>query len=74
VEESHDGAGPNAEETAKVIADATICAPSFEAFIYRFWLESTLYRKLHGFDYTPLTSEEQRYLAHYEPTLGGSGT
>jgi hypothetical protein len=68
------GAGPSAEELARVIANAKICAPSFEAFIYRFCLECTLFRKLHGFDDTPLTSEEQRYLAHYEPTIGASST
>jgi hypothetical protein len=71
-EELHDGAGPNAEQMEEVIADAAICAPSFEAFIYRFWLESTLYSKLHGFDDRPLTDAERRYLAHYEPAPGAS--
>jgi hypothetical protein len=68
------GAGPSAEELAKAFANAKICAPSFEAFLYRFCLECTLFRKLHGFDDAPLTSEEQRYLAHYEPTIGASST
>ena len=60
------GEGPDDDELAEIVANAKICAPSFEAFIYRFWPESTLYSKLHGFDNAPLTADERRYLAHYE--------
>ena len=73
-EELHDGVRPNAVDMAILFADARICAPSFEAFIYRFWMESTLFHKLHGFDGTPLTSQEHRYLAHYEPMIDASGS
>ncbi len=49
-----------------VLANAYACASSFEAFAYRWWLESTIYMKLNGFDSEPLTAEERRYLAHYQ--------
>jgi hypothetical protein len=49
-----------------VLANIYACAPSFEAFVYRWWLEATIYMKLSGFDNEPLTDEERRYLAHYQ--------
>lgn len=73
-EEMNDGVGPDEEELAEVIANARICAPSFEAFIYRFWLETTLYYKVYGVDNTPLTDEERRYLAHYGAGMDGATT
>lgn len=53
------------EQLQAVLANTYACAPSFEAFVYRWWLEATIYIKLNGFDSAPLTEEEQRYLAHY---------
>lgn len=38
------------------------CAPGFEAFLYRFWLENSLW---FGLDGGTLTDVQQRYLAHY---------
>jgi hypothetical protein len=38
------------------------CAPSFEAFLYRFWLENSLW---FGLDGGTLADVHQRYLAHY---------
>jgi len=35
-------------------------APSFEAFVYRFWLENAIWYALHGG--RPLTAEQKRYL------------
>jgi hypothetical protein len=59
--------GPLTEQQRQaVLANITACAPSFEAFVYRWWLESTIVMKLHGFDNEPLTEEERRYLAHYQ--------
>jgi hypothetical protein len=49
-----------------VLANTYACAPSFEAFAYRWWLEATIYMKLHGFDSEPLNEDERRYLAHYQ--------
>jgi hypothetical protein len=49
-----------------VLANTYACAPSFEAFVYRRWLEATIYMKLNGFDSQPLTEDERRYLAHYQ--------
>lgn len=40
------------------------CAPSFEAFLYRYWLENTLWFALEG---GILTEEQKRYAAHYAP-------
>ena len=38
------------------------CASSFEAFLYRYWLENTIW---FGLDGGTLTETQQRYLAHY---------
>lgn len=54
------------EQRQEVLANVYACAPSFEAFVYRWWLEATIYMKLNGFDSQPLTDEERRYLAHYQ--------
>lgn len=57
--------GPlNNEQRQAVIANIYACAPSFEAFVYRWWFEATIYMKLHRYDSTPLTEDERRYLAH----------
>ncbi len=52
------------EQRQAVVANIYACAPSFEVFVYRWWLEATIYMKLHWYDSTPLTEEERRYLAH----------
>lgn len=54
------------EQRRAVLANTNACAPSFEAFVYRWWLEATICMKLNGFDNEPLTEEERRYLAHYQ--------
>jgi len=57
---------PDDERTA-VIAHTCICAPTFEAFVYRFWLENVLWFKLNSSDHDGHLSEEQRsYLDHYK--------
>lgn len=59
--------GPLTEKQRQaVLANITACAPSFEAFVYRWWLEATIYMKLNGFDSEPLTEPERRYLAHIQ--------
>jgi hypothetical protein len=59
--------GPLTDQQRRaVLANTYACAPSFEAFVYRWWLEATIYKKLNGFDSEPLTEEERRYLAHYQ--------
>jgi hypothetical protein len=59
--------GPLTEQERRaVLSNTYACAPSFEAFVYRWWLETTIYMKLHGYDSESLTEEEHRYLAHYE--------
>lgn len=45
--------------------DIRVCTRSFIEFIYRYWLENTIYLKLAGFDSAPLTSAESAYIAHY---------
>lgn len=55
---------PNAQAIA---AQTRVCARSFEEFIYRFWLENTLWFKLSEGSQPPtLTPDEWRYIAHYE--------
>jgi hypothetical protein len=52
------------QQRQAVLANTYACAPGFEAFVYRWWLESTIAMKLNGFDSEPLTEQERRYLAH----------
>ncbi len=47
-----------------LIRQTGFCSETFEAFIYRFWLENTLWFALSGGE--PLTPEQKRYLEHYQ--------
>jgi hypothetical protein len=61
-----DEARAGQEVTMADIADAIrVCAPSFASFIYRFWLENTIWFKLNASDAAPFTPAEQAYLDHY---------
>jgi hypothetical protein len=53
------------EDMPAVVRAIRVCAPSFAAFIYRFWLENTIWFKLSGDDTRPLTEVERRYVEHY---------
>jgi hypothetical protein len=44
-------------------ANIEFCAPSFEEFVYRFWLESTIWFASEGGD--GLTEAQANYLRHY---------
>jgi len=49
------------------------CAPTFESFAYRCWLESILWRVLNKWGVSrEMTSEERDYLRHYELRVGDS--
>jgi hypothetical protein len=52
-------------EHAKAMDEIRICAPSFDDFLRRLWLEDEIGWKLAGLDLAPLTAVEQRYLEHY---------
>jgi hypothetical protein len=57
---------PDAKVTMADIAGAIrVCAPSFASFIYRFWLENTIWFKLNSSDAAPYTPTEQAYLDFY---------
>ncbi len=49
---------------SNVLSQSVVCAPTFDEFIYRFWLENTIWFKLNetGATFTP---DEQAYLDHY---------
>jgi uncharacterized protein (TIGR02996 family) len=40
------------------------CAPSFEAFLYREWIENEIWYAL-NWDHVPLTADQQAYVDHY---------
>ena len=48
-----------------ILAHTRVCGPSFEAFLYRFWLENSLWDALNERE-APLTNAQERYLAHYK--------
>ncbi|MER5473051.1 hypothetical protein [Streptomyces sp. NPDC002685] len=43
------------------------CAPSFEEFTHRFWIENRLWHALHGNDQSGLEPQLRDYLRHYTP-------
>ena len=54
------------EETLAYADDqevTVVCAPDFEAFLYRFWLENHIWFALE--EGWPLTEEQREYLGHY---------
>lgn len=67
MEEDLDEAEEEGEEITveEVAAQLRECAPSFTSFIYRFWLENTIWFKLHSRASQPLTDAEQAYLDWY---------
>lgn len=54
------------QRRAAIVANTWVCAPTFEAFLYRFWLENTIWFALN--EGKPLTEAQQRYVAHYKST------
>jgi hypothetical protein len=54
----------NAEDTAEFVRNTYICAPSFENFLYRFWIENVLWFNLNLNQ--PMTEEQQNYLEYYK--------
>ena len=61
-----DAVKPGSSVTMSDITGAIrVCAPSFSSFIYRFWLENTIWFKLNTSDAAPFTPAEQAYLDHY---------
>jgi hypothetical protein len=52
----------------EVVANTWWSAPHFEQFVYRFWIENTLWFNLDGGE-ADLTPEERAYLNHYSPAL-----
>lgn len=51
------------DESAAFVKSTYVCAPSFEAFLYRFWIENVLYFNLTK--QKPLIEEQQQYLSYY---------
>ncbi|HEX6818990.1 MAG TPA: hypothetical protein VF120_11500 [Ktedonobacterales bacterium] len=62
--------GPTDDQRKAIIAHTFVCAPTFDAFIYRWWLENTIWFNLDSNDAGKRTDEERRYLAYYEQQQG----
>jgi hypothetical protein len=71
MDDADDAAAGQDADMANVIRHIRVCAPSFEAFIYRFWLENDIWFKLSGDEKSPLTDVERRYLEHYGQKKAG---
>ncbi len=72
VELTRDGEQCSEATLADILAATYLCAPSFEEFLYRFWIENMIWYHLSGYNTAgtrisskPLTEAQQRYLAHY---------
>jgi hypothetical protein len=55
-----------AEDEDVVIANSVVVADSFEAFVYRFWIENVLWDLVQSNG--PYTKEQRAYLDHYSVT------
>lgn len=53
-----------AEEEGVVVANSVVVADSFEAFVYRFWIENVLWDLVQADG--PYTEAQQNYLNHYK--------
>ncbi len=53
------------EDEAVVVGNTVVVADSFEAFVYRFWIENVLWDLVQSKG--PYTKEQQAYLNHYTP-------
>ncbi|MFG1665186.1 hypothetical protein [Streptomyces sp. Y7] len=58
----------NLDDPEEQAAAILWCAPSFEEFAYRFWIENRLWHALNGNDLSGLASQERDYLRHYAPS------
>ena len=64
--EDDEESGPLTEQQRRsIIANTLVCAPTFEAFIYRFWIENVLWFNQNEAEGS-LTEAQQQYLAHYK--------
>lgn len=57
--------------TDQITAATRDSAPTFASFIYRFWLENTIWFKLHSRHAAPFTTAEQAYLDFYTQQRAG---
>ena len=60
---------PSSQARSVTLSDITgairVCAPSFASFIYRFWLENTIWFKLNTRDAAPFTPASKPISDHY---------
>lgn len=59
------------EDLPDIIAGTRYCAPTFEAFLYRFWMENTLWFALSE-RHIPLSDEQRLYIQYCKsnPSMG----
>ncbi|MFJ2024979.1 hypothetical protein ACIODW_14415 [Streptomyces sp. NPDC087897] len=67
-EEGDDGAWPGLADPEDQEDTILWCAPSFEEFAHRFWIENRLWRALQDGDLSALSPQEHAYLRHYAPS------
>ena len=56
-------------DNSELLRNAFYCAPSFEEFLYRFWIENTLWFDLN--ENLPLTETENKYLEEVRNKMNG---
>ncbi|MFI0960548.1 hypothetical protein ACH4S8_03855 [Streptomyces sp. NPDC021080] len=62
-----DETGTDLDDPEEQRAALVRCAPTFEEFAYRFWIENHIWRTLHGDGPSGLDRRSRDYLNHYAP-------
>jgi hypothetical protein len=67
--EEHLGPDWNREDPPKKSDRIWFCAPSFESFVYRFWIENEIWYAISESG-GPANDEQRQYLEHYQEASG----
>ncbi|MFD3466717.1 hypothetical protein ACFWWM_10195 [Streptomyces sp. NPDC058682] len=61
------------DDTGEQTAAIRWCAPSFEEFAHRFWIENRLWHAVNGGNPSRLEPQLRSYLHHYAPSEAPAG-
>ncbi|MCX5416142.1 hypothetical protein [Streptomyces sp. NBC_00059] len=64
--------GNDLDDVEEQMAAILWCAPSFEEFAHRFWIENRLWHGINGGDLSQLEPQLRGYLQHYTPPVASA--